>query len=225
MTIKSPRQLLQYSKAVKSSFSSALTLSLTLSLNLLEQEAPNRSCSIVGSTLLLVSSLPNLQQLDMSCNWHNDHHPKALRILPNTSVKVLKCTFIIYTGSIQPILEFITHFHAIHHLSLKISEVRDCLPLKIQNRPLPRAVPKTKICLKELRLDIPNPEIFKHVVNAFMGANGFASHIRKYSYNFYSTSFDDNAYSTANQELLLHCNRSLQVLGHEYSEFFMQGKS
>ena len=224
VTIQSPKQLLQYSKAVKSSFSSALTSSL----NLVKQEAPNRSCSIIGSTLLLMSSLPNLQQLDISCAWCNDHHPKALRILPNTSVKVLKCSFSIYNGAcIRPILEFVTHFQAIHHLSLRISNNNPLRSssLKIRNRPFQRALPKTKICLKELHLDIENHEIFKLVVNAFMGAKDFASHIRKYSYKYYSTSFGDNTYRTASQELLMHCNRSLQVLSHEYSNSLIQGQS
>ena len=224
MTIQSPKQLLRYSKAVKSSFSSDLTLSLAL----VEQEALNRSCSIIGSTLLLISSLPNLQQLNIACNWHNNHHPRALRILPNTSVKVLKCSFSIYNGAcIWPILEFVTHFQAIHHLSLTIycDNRLGGSSLKIWNRPFQRALPKTKICLKELHLDIGNLEIFKLVVNAFMGAKDFSSHIRKYSYKFYSTSFGDNTYSNASQELLLHCNRSLQVLSHEYSLSFIQGKS
>ena len=221
--IKSPKQLLQYSKAVKSSFSSALTLSL----DLVEPKASKRSCSIIGSTLLLISRLPNLQQLDMSCNWDNDHHPKALRILPNTSVKTLNCTFSIYDGAIQPILKFINHFQAIHHLSLTIrcDNTLGDSSLKIRNRPFQRALPKTKICLKELHLDIENLEIFKLVLNAFMGAKDFASHIHKYSYKFYSTSFGDNTYSNASQELSLHCNRSLQVLSREYNSYSIQGKS
>ena len=217
----SPEQLPQYSKAVKSSFSSALTLSLAL-------VGPKTSFSIIGSTLLLISSLPNLQQLDMSCNWYNDHHPKALRILPNTSVKVLKCSFSIYNGAcIWPILEFVTHFQAIHHLSLRISynDTSGSSSLKIWNRPFRRALPKTKICLKELHLDIENPEIFKLVVNAFMGAKGFASHIRKYSYKYDSKSLNSDNYSNAYQELLLHCSRSLQVLSSEYNSDSIHGKS
>ena len=224
VTIESPKQLLQYSTVAKSSCS----LVQTLFLDLGGWEAPKQVCSIIGSTLLLISRLPNLQQLYIGCNWHNDHHPKALRILPNTSVKVLKCIFLIDRGAcIWPILEFVTHFQAIHHLSLRICYNRTLRSssLKIRNRPFQRALSKTNICLKELHLDIQIPEIFKHVVNAFMGAKDFASHIRKYSYKFYYTSFDDNIYSNASQELLLRCNRSLQVVGHEYNEFFMQGKS
>ena len=219
VSIKSPKQLLQYSKAVKSSFSSALTLSL----DLVERKAPNRSCSIIGSTLLLISSLPNLQQLDVGCKWHNDHHPKALRILPNTSVKVLKCSFSISNGAcIWQILEFVTHFQAIHDLSLRIinNNPLGSSSLKIRNRPVQRALSKTKICLKELHLEIQNPEIFKLVVNAFMGAKDFASHICKYSCRYYSEN-----YINAHQELLLHCSSSLQVLGSEYNSDFIHGKS
>ena len=221
--IKSPQQLLQYSKAVKSSFSSALTLSL----DLYGRESSNRSCSIIGSTLLLISRLPNLQQLNIACNWHNDHHPRALRILPNTSVKTLNCTFSIYDGAIQPILKFINHFQAIHHLSLRITNAYDGhdLPLKIQNRPFQRTLPKTRICLKELHLDVGNYEIFKLVVNAFMGAKDFASHIRKYSCGHYPAKYNGENYTNAHQESLPHCSSSLQVLGHEYNSDFIYGKS
>ena len=169
-----------------------------------------------------------MQQLDISCNWCNNHHPRALRILPNTSVKVLKCSFSIYNGAcIWPILEFVTHFQAIHHLSLRISYDNPLRSssLKIRNRTFQRALPKTKICLKELHLDIGNHEIFKHVVTAFMGAKDFASHIRKYSCGYYSEKYNSENYSNAHQELLLHCSRSLQVLGGKYNSNFIHGKS
>ena len=227
MRIESPQQLRQYSKVVNVNCSSSLVQ--TLFLDLQGPGAANRSFSVIGSTLLLLSRLPNLQRLDIACNWHNDHHPKVLKLLSNTSVKILNCKFTIYTGAIRPILEFINHFQGIHHLSLTVNEIYNAKsngpPLRIRNQPFQRALPKTKICLKELHLDIINPEIFKHVVNAFMGAKDFASHIRKYSYKFYYTSFDDNIYSNASQELLLRCNRSLQVVSHEYNEFFMKVKS
>ena len=226
--ICSTKHLLQYSKVVNSSCS----LVQALFLYLTGQEAPNRSCSIIGSTLLLISRLPNLQQLYITCKWHNDYHPKALRVLPNTSVKILNCEFEISNGAIRPILEFINHFQGIHHLSLRINDAYDDddlydSPLKIQNRTFQRALQKTKICLKELHLDIENPEIFKLVVNAFMGAKGFASHIRKYSYKYDSNSLIINSdnYSNARQELLLHCSRSLQVLGAEHNSDFIHGRS
>ena len=133
VTIESPKQLLQYSTVAKSSCS----LVQTLFLNVQGQEAPKQSCSIIGSTLLLISRLPNLQQLYITCKWRNDYHPKALRVLPNTSVKILNCVFEIYNGAIRPILEFINHFQGIHHLSLRISDTYNDLlngsPLKIQN--------------------------------------------------------------------------------------------
>ena len=224
MTIRLPKQLLQYSKAVKSSFSSALTLFL----DLVELEAPNRSCSIIGSTLLLISSLPNLQQLDITCEWCNDYHPKALRVLPNTSVKILKCEFRISNGAIRPILEFINHFQGIHHLSLKMNEPYNNTlngSLRTRNRPFQRALPKTKICLKELHLDVFDYNVFKLVVNAFMGAKDFASHICKYSCRYYSEESNSENYINAYQELLLHCSRSLQVLGDEHNPNFIHGKS
>ena len=223
VTIKSPKQLLQYSKVVNSRCS----LVQTLLLRPQGKEAPNQSCSIIGSTLLLISRLPNLQQLYITCKWRNDYHPKALRVLPNTSVKILNCEFEISNGAIRTILEFINHFQAIHHLSLRISHnnlLRD-LSLKIRNRPFQRALPKTKICLKELHLDIQHLEIFKLVVNAFMGAKDFASHIRKYSCGYYSEKYNSENYSNAHQELLLHCSRSLQVLGGEHNSDLIHGKS
>ena len=156
----------------------------------------------------------------MSCTWHNDHHPKALRILPNTSVKVLKCSFSIYDGAFTwPILKFVTHFQAIHHLSLTIDETYNFSlngsPMKIQNRPFQRALPKTKICLKELHLDVRNYEIFKLVVNAFMGAKDFASHISKHSCSSYLTDSNYGSYSNGYHKLLLHCSSSLQVLAYD----------
>ena len=215
VTIESPKQLLQYSTVAKSSCS----LVQTLFLNLLEQEAPDRSCSIMGSILLLIPRLPNLQQLYITCNWHNDHHPKALRILPNTSVKILNCEFTIYNSAVRPILEFINHFQGIHHLSLTISEAyNDTLndsPLKIQNRPFQRTLPKTNISLKELHLAIRNQEMFKFVVNAFMGAKDFASHISKHSCSSYLTDSNYGSYSNGYHKLLLHCSSSLQVLAYD----------
>ena len=225
MTIESPKQLLQYSTVAKSSCS----LVQTLFLNLQGKEAPNKSCSIIGSTLLLISRLPNLQQLYITAKWRNDYRPKALRILPNISVKVLNCEFEISNGAIRPIFEFINHFQGIHRLSLSIVKKygtdwsRPPLPLK--HRPFQRALPNTKICLKELHLDIENHEIFKLVVNAFMGAKDFASHICKYSCGYNSEEYNSENCSNAHQELLLHCSRSLQVLGGEYNSDFIYGKS
>ena len=225
VAIWSTKHLLQYSKVVNSRCS----LVQTLLLHLRGKKAPNQSCSIIGSTLLLISKLPNLQQLYITCKWRNDYHPKALRVLPNTSAKILNCEFRISNGAIRSILEFINHFQGIHHLSLRIDEnYKDTLngpPLKIQNRPFQRAFPKTKICLKELHLDVVDYEIFKLVVNAFMGAKDFVSHIRKYSYRYYSRNPNSDDYSNAYQELLLHCSSSLQVLESKYNSDFIHGKS
>ena len=150
VSIWSTKCLIQYSKVVNSRCS----LVQSLLLNLRVEEARNQSYSIIGSTLLLISRLPNLQQLHITCNWRNDYHPKALRVLPNTSVKILNCEFEISDGAIRPILEFINHFQGIHHLSLTISEAyNDTLknsPLKIQNRPFQRTLPKTNISLKKV---------------------------------------------------------------------------
>ena len=215
VTIKSPKQLLQYSKVVKPSYTSVHALSLDLH----GKGAQKQSCSLIGSTLLLISRLPNLYQLDISCNWHNDHHPQMLKLLSNNSVKILNCEFTIYTGAIRSILEFITHFRSIHCLSLTIiiavREYSHATPLKIQNQPFQKALPKTKICLKELHLDIVDSEIFKLVVNAFMGAKDFASHISKHSCSSYLTDSNYGSYSNGYHKLLLHCSSSLQVLAYD----------
>ena len=145
------------------------------------------------------------------------------------SVKILNCEFEISNGAIRPILQFINHFQGIHHLSLTINgtynNTLNGSPLKIQNRPFQRTLPKTNISLKELHLAIRNQEMFKFVVNAFMGAKDFASHIHKYSYRIDATDSNNDIYNDASQKLLLHCSSSLQVLCQEYLSYLIQGKS
>ena len=234
ISITSIHQLLQYTKVVHQNDTSRCILVQSLSVDTMQRMQLRpwpKICSIIGTILLLIPKLPNLQKLSIFCNWHNDYHPTLLKLPSNMSVKVLHCTFELFTHTIGSILEFINHFQGIHCLSLAISETYNNplngSPLKPRNRPFQRAFPKTKICLKELHLDIVNDEIFKLVVNAFMGAKDFASHIHKYSCGYYSDKYKYNIenYSNADQEFLLHCSRSLQVLGDKYDSNFIQGKS
>ena len=211
MLIRSAKQLLKYAKVVNSNCRIVHTLCINVPT---WREDRDRSFSTIGSTILLISKLPNLQQLEISCYWHNDHHPKVLKLLPNTSVKILKCSFTTHIISTWSILEFITHFQSIQDLSLSINKpfggpAPSC---KVQSKALRRALLRTKICIKQLHLNIFDPEIFKLVVKAFIGAKDFVSHISKHSHNSYSINPDNcNAY----HELLLHCSSSLQVFSHE----------
>ena len=217
--IKSVKQLLQYGKVVNSSFSRIHTLSLFIETSFLWGK--DRSCSVIGTTLLLISKLTNLQQLDISCKWYNDYHPKILKLLSNTSVKSLCCKFALYADATQSVLEFITHFQSLQFLSLEIfvSGHANILPLKM-HRPFRRALRETKICLKELHLRILDSDILKLVVNAFMGANDFAAHISKHGHSFYAEEYDHGVDINVYQKLLAHCSGSLQVLSHEGEKEF-----
>ena len=223
VSIHSVQQLLQYDKVKDASHSLVHTLHISIATE--DAEKDQRRCSLVGSTLLLISKLPNLQHLDIYCDWHNNYHPQMFKFLSNTSVKTLHCDFEMH-GIIKPIFQFITYFRSLQHLSLRLHLPS---PLKSHNRPFQRAFPKTKICLKELYLNIGDDEMLKLVTNAFMGAQSFASHICKHSCNIGLTvgmnEDDVNDY----QSLLLHCSSSLQVFNIEetvnINNSFPPGKS
>ena len=109
--IYSQDMLLQYAKAINRNDNSNQNLVHTLWVNIARHER-TKSCSVIGTILLLISKLCNLQELDIHCDWLNDHHPNMHKLLSNGSVKALTCTFTIFSGSMKSILEFVTHFRS-----------------------------------------------------------------------------------------------------------------
>ena len=206
VSIHSVEQLLQYDKVVKFSHSVLHSLSIDIPQRFTHR---GQSCSVIGSTILLISKLSNLRQLDIECHWHNDHHPRILKLLSNTSVQFLSCIFFIHTSAIRQMIEFITHFRSLQHLSLRICRIHESSRSQ-HNQPnssFQRLLPKTKICLKELHLDIRDAEVLKLVVDAFIRAKDFASHICKQSYIEWPRS---QQYKDVYRDLLAHCSSSLQ---------------
>ena len=207
VSIHSVPQLLQYAKAKHPSYCLVQTLHVFITVE--DGQRYKSQCSVIGSTLLLISKLSNLQELYVSCNWYNDHHPQMLKFLSNNSIKTLHCTFVIHTNTIQSIFKFITCFRSLRNLSLHLFLAS---PLKSHSKPFQRALPKTEITLKELHLYIYDDRVLKLVSNAFIGAKGFVSHLRKHSYEAI-IHVDTNEDSVRDyQNLLLNCSDSLQVL-------------
>ena len=215
ISIQSFKQLLKCAKTKHHN----LVHTLFVYVEPMDDVASRYKGSLIGITLLLISKLPNLRKLDITCDWFDNHHPRMLKLLSNTSVKTLHCDFRIRAGGTQPILQFITYFHSLQHLSLSL---RGHPGIKSSNRAFHRRLPKTKICLKELHLWFPK-ESFKDIIDAFIGATDFASSICKLTYSIPIDRI--NSY----QNLLLHCSSSVQIFGiNRYgseSGSFISGKS
>ena len=211
ISIDSVHQLLQYTKVVHQKETSRCILVHTLSIDTIKKALP-KLCSIIGTILLLIPKLPNLQKLSISCDWYNDYHPTLLKLPSNMSVKVLHCTFKLYTHAIGSILEFINHFQSIQSLSLTIHQFDSTYASsrELQTWTLKKRIFRnTRICLTELYLDIGDIELLELIKKIFIEGKDYISHIRKYSYRLpQGYSRDMNPL----QDMLLHCRQSLESL-------------
>ena len=138
-----------------------------------------KSCSIIGTTILLISKLPQLKKLEIKGFWLNDHHPKVLKLFSNTSVKKLSCTFEKFNGTVRSLLEFIAHFQAIECLSLHI-DMEDINSFTIPKKSFLKRFPKLNASLKELHLDI-DALVCQPLLHAFSEARLFTKNICKLS--------------------------------------------
>ena len=214
ISITSIHQLLRYTKVVRQNDTSRCTLVQALSVDTMHRipERPwSKLCSIIGTILLLIPKLPNLQKLSIFCNWYNDYHPTLLKLPSNMSVKVLHCTFKLYTHAIGSILEFIDHFQSIQSLSLTIhpfnsfnNSLRDLQTWTLKKR----IFRKTRVCLTELHLDIEDLELLELVMKVFTEAKNYISHIHKYSYRL-SLEYSDNLVDP-HKDMLTHCSQYLE---------------